>query len=80
MFNHDHPKSGHGLRRRNSKSGYELLCNLYSLTNGPADIVKMVRALTNGMRNMPSMPGILPDYAAQIIRETTKGRTLTMAR
>jgi hypothetical protein len=30
--------------------------------------------------NMPPLPGVFPDYAAPIVRNTADGRELTMAR
>lgn len=56
------------------------MCNLYSLTKGQAAI----RALFDGMKdnagNMSSLPGIYPDTAAPVIRNTDEGRELTVMR
>ena len=56
------------------------MCNLYSLTKGQQAIIDLVRAMRDATGNLPSMPGIFPDYAAPIVRNTPEGRTLAMAR
>src|ERR671927_202249 len=55
------------------------MCNLYSLTKGPAAIREIARAMDRGL-NLPSLPGIFPDYPAPIVRNRAEGRELAMAR
>ena len=56
------------------------MCNLYSYRKGPAAILDLARAMTNGAGNL--QPGeIYPDYPAPIVRNTDDGRLeLVMAR
>ena len=56
------------------------MCNLYSLTKSQDAIRQWVRAMTDQTGNMPPLPGIYPDYAAPIVRNTAEGRALAMAR
>lgn len=57
------------------------MCNLYSLTKGQAAIVALSRAMRDRTGNLPSLPGIFPDYAAPIVRTAEDGvRGLAMAR
>ena len=56
------------------------MCNLYSLTKGQAAIVALFKAARDDTGNLPSMPGIFPDYAAPIIRAIEGERVLTTAR
>jgi putative SOS response-associated peptidase YedK len=56
------------------------MCNLYSVTKGQQAIREFTKALHDIIGNMPSLPGVFPDYAAPIVRNTTEGRHLTMAR
>ena len=56
------------------------MCNLYSLTKGQQAIIEATRAMVDRTGNLPPLPGIFPDYAAPIVRNTTTGRELTMAR
>jgi putative SOS response-associated peptidase YedK len=58
-----------------------VMCNLYSLTKGQAAIVALVRAMRDRTGNLPSMPGVFPDYPAPIARTAADGvRELAMAR
>ncbi len=55
------------------------MCNLYSLRKGPAAILDLAGAMTNGTGNLE--PGnIYPDQAAPIVRDVDGTRTLTRAR
>jgi putative SOS response-associated peptidase YedK len=55
--------------------------NLYSLTKGQAAIIALVRVMRDRAGNLPSMPGIFPDYLAPIARTGADGvRELAMAR
>ena len=57
-----------------------LMCNLYSMTKGQAEIVALTRAINDTTGNLPSMPGIFPDYMAPIVRNSDKARELMLAR
>lgn len=56
------------------------MCNLYSYRKGPAAILDLARAMTNGAGNL--QPGeFYPDYPAPIVRNEADGtRALVMAR
>ena len=56
------------------------MCNLYSLTKGQAAIRELTRAMVDRTGNLPSMPGIFPDYEAPIVRNGADGRELVLAR
>jgi putative SOS response-associated peptidase YedK len=53
---------------------------LYSVTKGQQAIRDIVRAMNDRTGNLPPLPGIYPDYAAPIVRNSPDGRELTMAR
>lgn len=58
------------------------MCNLYSMTR-PQDAVRQFfpdNQPRDGVGNMPTLPGIFPDYQAPIVRNTGDGRELVMAR
>lgn len=55
--------------------------NLYSITKGQAAIIALTRALRDTTSNLPSMPGVFPDYRAPIVRNAPDGvRELSLAR
>src|SRR6478752_3176345 len=57
------------------------MCNLYSVTKGQAAIIALTRALRDTTGNLPSMPGIFPDYSAPIVRNAPDDvRELALAR
>ena len=57
------------------------MCNLYSVTKGQAAIIAFTRAMRDRTGNLPSFPGVFPDYSAPIVRNAPDGvRELTMAR
>ena len=58
------------------------MCNLYSMTKNVDAIRQLfgVEALRDRTGNLPSLPGIYPDYPAPIVRNTGDGRELAMAR
>lgn len=56
------------------------MCNLYSMTKGQAAIRQLFDVTRDAVGNLPSMPGIFPDYAAPIIKNADGGRELAMAR
>jgi putative SOS response-associated peptidase YedK len=56
------------------------MCNLYSMTRSQAAIIAAARVMVDKAGNLPPAPGIFPDYAAPIVRNTADGRELAMAR
>jgi putative SOS response-associated peptidase YedK len=56
------------------------MCNLYSMTKNQAAIRALFGAATDSAGNLPSMPGIFPDYPAPIVRNAGFGRELALAR
>ena len=56
------------------------MCNLYAVTKGQQAIRDLTRAMTDRTGNLPSLPGIYPDYMAPIVRNQPNGRELMMAR
>ena len=56
------------------------VCNLYSMTGAQTAVIELVEAMTDSTGNVPSLPGIFPDQAAPVVRNTADGRELTMMR
>ena len=56
------------------------MCNLYGITKGQQAIRAFTRAVEDVTGNLPSMPGVYPDYPAPIVRNQPNGRQLTLAR
>ena len=57
------------------------MCNLYSITKGQTAILEFTRAMRDRTGNLPSLPGVFPDYAAPVVRTAADGeRELTMMR
>jgi putative SOS response-associated peptidase YedK len=57
------------------------MCNLYSLTKGQAAIIALVRAMRDTTGNLPTFPGVFPDYLAPVVRNSPDGvRELAMLR
>lgn len=56
------------------------MCNLYAVTKSQDAIRQYTRAMVDRTGNMPSMPGVYPDYFAPIVRNSAEGRELTLAR
>ncbi len=56
------------------------MCNLYSMTKNVDAIRRLFSALNSRVGNLPSMPGIFPDYQAPIVRNAAEGREIVMAR
>jgi putative SOS response-associated peptidase YedK len=54
--------------------------NLYSVTKSQTAIRELARAMHNRTGNLPPLPGIFPDYGAPIVRESSQGRELVLAR
>jgi putative SOS response-associated peptidase YedK len=56
------------------------VCNLYSMTKNVDAIRRLFSALNSRVGNLPSMPGIFPDYPAPIVRNAPEGREIVTAR
>lgn len=56
------------------------MCNLYSMTKNVDAIRRLFGALNSHVGNLPSLPGIFPDYPAPIVRNAAGGREIAMAR
>lgn len=58
------------------------MCNLYSITRGRQAIIEFARAtrVSPSIGNLEPLPGVFPDYAAPIVRNTESERELTIAR
>ena len=58
------------------------MCNLYSMTRNVDAIRRLfgVDVARDYTGNLPSLPGIFPDYQAPIVRNGGDGRELVMAR
>ena len=56
------------------------MCNLYSITKGQQAIREFAGAMHDRTGNLPSLPGVFPDYFAPIVRNQPDGRELAMAR
>ena len=56
------------------------MCNLYSMTKNQAAIRNLFKIDRDSTGNLPSMPGIFPDYPAPIVRNVEGGRELALAR
>jgi putative SOS response-associated peptidase YedK len=60
------------------------MCNLFSMTRVKDAMRAFIHNFDDRGVNMPSLPGIYPDYSAPIIRNnggaTPNGRELAMAR
>lgn len=56
------------------------MCNLYSMTKNVDGIRRLFGALNSKVGNLPSMPGIFPDYPAPIVRNAPEGREISIAR
>jgi putative SOS response-associated peptidase YedK len=56
------------------------MCNLYSMTKNQDAIRRLFNFNADSTGNLPSMPGIFPDYPAPIVRNAEGGRELALAR
>src|SRR5438045_9770641 len=56
------------------------MCNLYSITTNQEAIRQLFRVINRYIGNLPSMPGVFPDYPAPVVRNAADGRELTMMR
>jgi hypothetical protein len=50
------------------------MCNLYSMMKNVNAIRRLFAALNSHVGNLPSMPGIFPDYPTPIVRNAAEGR------
>lgn len=56
------------------------MCNLYSIVSNQAAIRQIAMAFRDATGNLAQMPGVFPDYAAPIVRNTAEGRELALVR
>ncbi|MGH9353866.1 MAG: SOS response-associated peptidase [Terriglobia bacterium] len=56
------------------------MCNLYSINADQAAMRKLFKIDVDSMGNLAPQPGVYPDYAAPIVRNSAAGRELAMAR
>lgn len=56
------------------------MCNLYAMTTNQEAIRQLFKVAVDNTGNLPSQPGIYPDYAAPIVRNSDAGPELAMAR
>jgi putative SOS response-associated peptidase YedK len=68
------------LPSRATSSRLPRMCNLYAVTKGQQAIRELTRTMHDRTGNLPPLPGIFPDYAAPIVRNSVEGRELAMAR
>ncbi len=56
------------------------MCNLYSLTKSQTAIIEFTRAMKDSTGNLPSLPGIFPDYKTPVVANKGGIRELCMMR
>ena len=56
------------------------MCNLYSMTKNQDAIRNLFKVTKDSVGDLPSMPGIFPDYPAPIVRNAEGGLELAIAR
>jgi putative SOS response-associated peptidase YedK len=56
------------------------MCNLYSITTNQAAIIALFRVINRYVGNLPSMPGVFPDYPAPVVRNASGEREMRMMR
>jgi len=56
------------------------MCNLYSVTTNQDAMRSLFRIDVDSTGNLSPLPGVYPDYAAPIVRNSAAGRELAMAR
>ena len=56
------------------------MCNLYSITKSQTAIIEFTRAMKDSTGNLPSLPGIFPDYSAPVVANRGGIRELCMMR
>jgi putative SOS response-associated peptidase YedK len=52
------------------------MCTLYSITANQAAIAGLFRVLNQNVGNLPSMPGLFPNYPAPVVRNAGTDREL----
>jgi len=55
------------------------MCNIYSMTRN-VDAIRQLFGGRNSAGNVPSLPGIFPDYSAPVVRNAGGEREITMMR
>jgi putative SOS response-associated peptidase YedK len=56
------------------------MCNLYSITTNQDAIRRLFGVTVDSAGNLPSMPGVFPDYEAPVVRSSGDGRELIKMR
>ena len=56
------------------------VCNLYSMITSQQAIIDLVDVWKDETGNLPSLPGIYPNYQAPVVANTPEGRVLSMMR
>ncbi len=56
------------------------MCNLYSITKNQDAIRRLFGVTRDSAGNLPSMPGVFPDYEAPVVRNEDGGRELIKMR
>lgn len=56
------------------------MCNLYNITKSQDAIRRLFGVTLDSAGNLPSMPGVFPDYEAPVVRNNDKGRELIRMR
>jgi len=56
------------------------MCNLYSITKSQTAIIEFTRAMKDSTGNLPSLPGVFPDYLAPVVANKGGVRELCMMR
>ena len=56
------------------------MCNLYAMTRTRSEAARLARAMTDRNNNQPPIPGVFPDYAAPIVRNSGGARELVDVR
>ncbi|MFK4530131.1 putative SOS response-associated peptidase YedK [Bradyrhizobium japonicum] len=56
------------------------MCNLYSITTNQAAIINLFRVVNRCVGDFAPMPGVAPDYSAQVIRKTEAGTGMALMR
>jgi hypothetical protein len=51
------------------------MCNLYSITTNQAAIIALFRVMNRYVGNLPSMPGVFPDYPAPVVNAGAAAQT-----
>jgi putative SOS response-associated peptidase YedK len=56
------------------------MCNVYSITTNQSRNHRAVPVINRYVGNLPSMPGVFPDYPAPVVRNASDDRELVMMR